>query len=349
MYPSESKLEVVQADFEDEASVRKVFDGADSVMIIPPEKLERFSAIDVAIKVANENGASHIVLFSVSNALDQTAMGRKFNSWERVLETTALSYTILQSTVFHDLMFYFADQIKQPERQVHHWLGSGKFCSVDSRDVGEACAAVLREGPLAHHGQTYSLYGPQALSLQEMIDKLSQVLGYKIEALPDVTSDQVRLTLQGKLPSFNVEEVVQAHETIAMGRDVGMTPDLLKLIGHAHTIQRFFEDYKFRFQPSPMMMPQQMARSPMPVSTSTTVSSQQQQISPQSQQQFAQPSNVTRATVTTETTVTPFMQAGPLDIPVTTVDQQKTVEVTIQAKPGAVAIPEAQTQPTAQT
>jgi NAD(P)H dehydrogenase (quinone) len=355
MYPSSPKLEVVQADFEDEASMRAAFDGADSVMIIPPEKLERFSAIDHAILFANEAGASHIVLFSVSQALDQTAIGRKFNSWERVLETNSLSFTILQSTLFHDLMFYFADQVRQPEHTVHHWLGSGRFCPVDSRDVGDACAAVLREGPLVHHRKTYSLYGPQSLNFQEMIDKLSMVLGYKIEAVPDVTSDQVRLTMQGKLPSFNVEEVIQAHETIAMGRDIGMTPDLLKLIGHARTIQRFFEDYRMRFQQT--QMSPQVVQSPMPVS-STTVTQQQQQMAPQQVQSgyseqsgytTQQQSNISRATVTTESTTTPLIQSTPSDIPLTTVDQRKTVEVTTEIKPGAIAIPQAPTQPTVQT
>jgi NAD(P)H dehydrogenase (quinone) len=250
-YPNESRLEVVNGDFEDAASMQAAFQGVDSLLIIPPERLERFSLIDEAIRAAHTAGVGHTILFSVAKALDATALGRKFNAWERVLEQNAHAFTIVQSSLFHDLMFHFAEQAKQPERRIHHWLGSGRFCPVDSRDVGEACAAILREGPIEHHTHAYQLYGPQALNFPEMVQILSKVLGYPIDSSPDITSEQVRATLQGKLPSFNVEEVIQAHETVAKGMDTSMTPDLIKLTGHAKTIQAFFEDYKSRFESRP--------------------------------------------------------------------------------------------------
>jgi uncharacterized protein YbjT (DUF2867 family) len=270
MYPNAPNLEVAQGDFENEPSIGAALDGADTLLIIPPEKLERFSAIDATIKLANDYGVGHTVLFSVSKGLDQTAIGRKFHAWERVLEHHSQAYTIVQSTFFHDLMFHFAPQIKSPNHQIHHWLGTGKFCPVDSRDVGEALAAVLREGPLIHHRQTYSLYGPQMLSFQDMVDKLSIVLGYQVQAYPDITSEQVRNSMDDKLPSFNIEEVVQAQETIGMGHDMNMTPDLLKLIGYAHTAQRFFEDNYFTFmghQRAPLYQVMQTPASPSSVTS----------------------------------------------------------------------------------
>jgi uncharacterized protein YbjT (DUF2867 family) len=247
-FPKATRLEIVTGDLEQPQTIAKAFEGVDSLLLIPPEKVERFSVIDETIKAAYAAGVGHVILFSVSKALDATAIGRKFNAWERVLEQNAHSYTIIQSSLFQDLMFVFADQIKQPERRVHHWLGNGMFCPVDARDVGEACAAVLREGPIEHQGRTYSLYGPQALNFGQMTQILSKVLGYEITATPDITSEQVRATMQGKLPSFNVEEVIQAHECVAKGTDIARTPDLLKLTGQARTIQAFFEDYKTYFE-----------------------------------------------------------------------------------------------------
>jgi uncharacterized protein YbjT (DUF2867 family) len=247
-FPNETRLEILIADFEKSDSVQAACEGVDSLLVIPPEKLERFSVIDEAFKTAYNVGVSHTILFSVSKALDNTAIGRKFNAWERVLEQNSHSYTIIQSSLFQDLMFHFAEQVRKPEHRVHHWLGNGRFCPIDARDVGEACAAVLREGPIEHHGHTYSLYGPQALSFGDMVNTLSKVLGYKLEAIPDITSEQVRATMQGKLPSFNIEEVVQAHEAVAKGMDIGTTPDLIKLTGHSTTIQAFFEEFRNKFE-----------------------------------------------------------------------------------------------------
>jgi uncharacterized protein YbjT (DUF2867 family) len=312
MFANATNLEVVHGDFEDEASVRAAFDGADSIMIIPPERLERFSALDHAITLASELGATHTVLFSVSQGLDQTAIGRKFNAWERVLEHHSESFTIIHCTFFHDLMFYFADQIKHDDHQVHHWLGNGKFCPVDARDVGEAAAAVLREGPLVHHCKSYSLYGPQALSFQDMLDKLGIVLGYKVYAQPDITSEQVRNTMDGKLPSFNIEEVVQAQEVVGMGGDARMTPDLLKLVGHAHTVQSFCEDNKHVFmsagsppsqrvvsaKASPMVM---VTAAVSPQRMSTTSATPSQMVESSSSQQNSS-SQMTTETVPSETT-----------------------------------------------
>jgi len=247
-FQDQSRLEVILGDLENPDSIHQVLQGVDNLLIIPPEKLERFSMIDEAIKTAKNVGVNHTVLFSVSKAFDSTAIGRKFSAWEHVLEQNSYSYTIIRSSLFQDLMFHFAEQVRRPQHQIHHWLGSGRFCPVDARDVGEACASVLREGPLEHHGHAYSLYGPQAVNFGEMAQTLGKVLGYPVEAVSDVTPEQVRATLQGKLPSFNVEEVVQAHEAVALGNDTAPTPDLIKLAGHARTVQAFFEDYKGRFE-----------------------------------------------------------------------------------------------------
>jgi len=287
-FAGKSRLEVVLGDFELPDTIQRAFEGADSVLIIPPERLERFSLIDEAIRAAYVAGASHTILLSVSKALDATAIGRKFNAWERFLEQNSHSFTVIQSSLFHDLMFHFADQIKRPEHKVHHWLGSGRFCPVDSRDVGEACASVLREGPIEHHSHTYSLYGPQPLTFGEMCEILSKVLGYQVEAIPDISSEQVRATMQGKLPSFNVEEVVQAHEVVARGMDINITPDLIKLTGHAKTIQKFFEDYRYRFD----SMAQGPTTMPVPQAATTAVPSVKE-----IQQQTTQQTTVTTQVV----------------------------------------------------
>lgn len=242
MFGNATRLEIVIGDIEQTETIRAALQGVDTLLIIPPEKMERFSLIDETIKIAYDAGVSHTILFSVTKSLDSTAIGKKFHAWERVLEKHSHSFTIIRSSLFQDLMFYFAEQITKPEHKVHHWLGNGRFCPVDSRDVGDACAAVLREGPIEHHAHIYSLNGPQVLSFSEMVAILSKVLGYHIEAVPDITSDQVRATLEDKLPSFNVEEVVQAHECVANGNDTMMTPDLIKLTGQSRTVQAFFED-----------------------------------------------------------------------------------------------------------
>jgi hypothetical protein len=261
-------------------------------------------------------------------------MGRKFNAWERVLEHHSNAYTIVQSTFFHDLMFNFADQINRPNHQVHHWLGSGKFCPVDVRDVGAANAAVLREGALIHHDRTYSLYGPQALSFQDMLEKLSVVLGYPIMAQSDITSDQVRDTMEGKLPSFNIEEVVQAQEVVATGHDMGMTPDLLKLVGYAHTVQSFFEDNKEVFMRA-------VSSTPQPQTTQTSTASP-------SIIGGMSPSRVATSTTVIEQKLisTPAKVMESTTIPETSIDQSTEVpSQPMEVKPGAVAMPPAATQP----
>jgi len=257
IYGANASLEIVLGDFENENTIREALVGVDSVILIPPEKLERFSLIDHAIKIAHEQGVSHSILFSASSALGPTAMGTKFRAWERVLRRNSSSWTVLQSTLFFDLMFSFANAIKTPLHHVHHWLGNGKFCPVDSRDVGDACQVVLREGPLEHHGRTYVLCGPQAVNFNEMCEILSSIVGFQIRTFPDVTLDQVRDLMEDKLPSFNIEEVIQAQEAITNCNDVEANTDLLKLVGCARPLRQFFEDYKSKFLPSYEMREEQ--------------------------------------------------------------------------------------------
>jgi uncharacterized protein YbjT (DUF2867 family) len=64
-------------------------------------------------------------------------------------------------------------------RRIEAPMGSGRFPLVDTRDVGAAAAAVLRD-PDKHAGQAYALTGPEALSYDEVAGRLSAVVGHPI-------------------------------------------------------------------------------------------------------------------------------------------------------------------------
>lgn len=113
-------------------------------------------------RAATDAGAQHIV--SVSSC--GTADG------ESTLRESGVAYTMLWTSVVVDELVESADA----DGVIRGPAGDGRVAAVARADVADVAATVLSD-PGRHAGLTYTLTGPEALTLTEITERASAVLG----------------------------------------------------------------------------------------------------------------------------------------------------------------------------
>jgi uncharacterized protein YbjT (DUF2867 family) len=242
-YKGESRISFAVADYEQLETHQEALRDVDRLILVPPKNLSNFECVDSIILKAQEMGVGHTILLSIEQQLMTTAMGRRFTSWERVLRENSFNVTIVRSSLLMELMFQLYDKRR---KEVHHWLGDARFFPLDVRDLGASFATVAREGLLNHAGGSYTITGQQALTVNDMTQIMSMVLGFPIEAYPDISMDGFRAKL-APLSSFHVEEVVQVHQVIMNETNPLGSNELIKLVGRYHPFKSFVEFHKNEF------------------------------------------------------------------------------------------------------
>jgi NAD(P)H dehydrogenase (quinone) len=166
---------VKRAAYEDPASLREAFAGADKVLLVSGTEFgSRVRQHANAIQAAKEAGVRLIVYTSAPKA-DTTDMrlAEEHLGTERVLAESGVPYVILRNS------WYIENY--NLEQALEHGLfgaaGDGKIAGAPRADYAEAAAAVLTgEG---HEGQVYEL-GGDAFTLAELAAEITRQSGKQV-------------------------------------------------------------------------------------------------------------------------------------------------------------------------
>ncbi|WP_250027185.1 NAD(P)H-binding protein [Paractinoplanes maris] len=103
-----------------------------------------------------------------------TQLGAWHQPGEEALRTSGLEWTILRPTTFASNSLAWAGDLRHG-RPVPNVFGNGRQGVVDPADVAAVAAAALTTGD--HDGRTYTLTGPELISVPEQVAQLGEVLG----------------------------------------------------------------------------------------------------------------------------------------------------------------------------
>nr|MCW2727756.1 hypothetical protein [Aeromicrobium sp.] len=132
------------------------------------------------------------------------------------------------------LLPYFADEngvIRGP-------ADDGRVAAVARADVADAAVAVLRD-PAPHAGSTYTLTGPEALTLTEVAARAGAVLGRELR-FEDETVEEAYASRKAAYGAedWQLDAWVSTYTAIADGSCAEVTDDVRRLTGHpARTIE----------------------------------------------------------------------------------------------------------------
>ena len=227
-------MTLVQGNLLEPATVRRVFDGVDSVFLLNPVSQTEASEALFAITGMRAAKVKRVVYLSVHHA-DQAGWLPHFGSKvgvEAALKVSGLPFTILRPNNFYQNDYWFKDVLLQYGLYPQP-LGSVGISRVDVRDIAEAAAIALTSG--GHEGQSYDLVGPDAVTGESTAKSWSAALGKPIAYAGDDLDAWEKVQLQ-YLPDWMVfdfrhmYEHFQAKGLIASAEAIARQT---KLLGHA--------------------------------------------------------------------------------------------------------------------
>lgn len=240
-------LDTVVFDFADGASIAAALKGADKMFLLSGN-VPNQSAMEInAVEEAKKAGVKHIVKLSVLHADgEQYTIARWHRAPEKAIENSGIAWTFLRPTGFmQNFVNYNAGSIKaqgaiyEPE--------DAKVSFVDVRDV--AAVAVKALTSPGHESKAYELTGPEALTYEQVAEKLSRATGKQVKAVfTGAEAARQAMTAMG-FPPFMVDAVLDLQAVYATGLSAKVYPDIEKVTGRkARNLDDFLRENAAVFQ-----------------------------------------------------------------------------------------------------
>jgi len=240
-------LELATGDFDQPRTLEAALQGVEKAFLLTPVA-ERFVQWQRDfLGAAHRAGVKHLVKFSGmgADARSQSELLRLHNQTDELLRKSGVPFTILQPNSFYQNTFSFVGTIKSQGR-FYFPLRNAQQSMVDIRDISAVASKVFTSS--GHEGKTYVITGPEALTFQQVAEKLSLVLGLKVEYVdvpPSAAADGMR---QSGMPEWNVRAVSELLGYFASGAAATVTDTVPRLLGRpAISFEQFARDHRAAF------------------------------------------------------------------------------------------------------
>lgn len=233
--------EAVLGDFDDDASVAAALAGARAAYLVTPssERAEdqQLRFVEQAARAETEH---LVVLSQLGAAVDSPVRFLRYHAVvEERVRALSTPFTFLRPNLFFQGLYAFAGPIAAQGRFFAP-VGDARVSAVDVRDIGEVGATALADG--AHRGEELTITGPQALTHTEMAGSLSQALGRAVTFV-DVPADAFAASLDGVLPPWQVQGLVEDYAHYSRGEAAAVTTTVERVTGRpATTFTTFAHD-----------------------------------------------------------------------------------------------------------
>jgi uncharacterized protein YbjT (DUF2867 family) len=226
-------VEVAGGNLEDPASLTRAFVGIDRVGIILPLHPQEERLGLHAVRAAADAGVERIVFLSIHQLerLPDAVHVTSKREVEREMERLRLPAVVLRPNSF------FQNDLAVKSVIVHHGvypvpLGPVGCHAVDTRDVGEALAALLRQD--GGIGQRVPAVGPEALTGERAAQIWGQALGRDVRYGGDDLEAWAAQT-RAHLPAWMVDNLVTMYRHFAEHGLVASATEIAeceRLLGH---------------------------------------------------------------------------------------------------------------------
>jgi NAD(P)H dehydrogenase (quinone) len=226
-------VEVVQADYEDPASLERAFTGADKLLLISSSAVGRrvaqhTNAIDAAVRA----GVGFIAYTSLLKAdTSSSVLADEHRPTEDKLRASGVAYTILRNGWYLE---NYTENLAAPLQlgAFYGAAGTGRIAAAARADLAAAAVAVLTED--GHGGRTYEL-GGTAFTMSDLAAAVSDAVGKSLPYVNLPEADYQAALVQGGVPEGFAFVLANADTAIEAG-DLDTAPtDLVALIGRPPT------------------------------------------------------------------------------------------------------------------
>ena len=219
-------------EYADEETSVAALQGVDTLfMVSASEAVDRREQHRTFIRAATRAGVRHIVYTSFSGASPDATftLGRDHYDAETAIRESGTTWTFLRDNFYLDILPLFADGngvMRGP-------AGRGRVAAVARADVADVAVEVLRD-PTAHANATYTLTGPEALTLDEVAARAGAVLGRPL-SFEDESVEEAYASRRAAYGAedWQLDAWVSTYTAIADDSVADVTDDVRRVTGRA--------------------------------------------------------------------------------------------------------------------
>ncbi len=242
---SSTGAEIAIGDFTQPETLPAALEGADQVFLLSVLNKDQTAIQGNLIDAAKSAGVKHIVRLSALGAGPDSPLylGRLHYETEQRLEQSGVPWTHIRPHSFMQNLLGFAQTIAA-EGKLYSPLGEGKVAMIDSRDIAAVCVAALTGD--GHEGKTYEITGPEALSYNDVADKLSAVVDKKVSYV-DVSPEAAKEAMMSTgMPEWVADALNELYAFYRDGHGEYMTTTVKDLTDRE---PRTFMDFAAEYAP----------------------------------------------------------------------------------------------------
>ncbi|GIF39339.1 NAD(P)H-binding protein [Actinoplanes xinjiangensis] len=221
----------VRADFDDPASLRRAVTGVRAVFLLTAPAVPSPDHDLALLAAAREAGVASIVKLSAigtGERFGEVTVGAWHQAAERAVRTSGMAWTMLRPSSFAANARHWA-AIIDAGQPVPNLTGDGRQGVVDPRDIAAVAVEALTDP--VHAGRTYTLTGPELLSVPEQARQLEQVIGRPVTTVDLPPADATRQLLAAGLPPAAVDATVTGSAWARAGHNAILTGDVAAVLG----------------------------------------------------------------------------------------------------------------------
>jgi uncharacterized protein YbjT (DUF2867 family) len=241
-------IETAVIDFADRASIAKALQGVDKVFLLGPTVPNQSQLENNVVEEAKKAGVKHIVKLSVLGAPDEKFKLAKWHrAVEKNIESSGLPYTFLRCNEFmQNTINYYLPTIKS-DGAFYLPTKDSKNSAVDVRDI--AAVAVKALTASGHENKTYDLTGPEALSHEQVAQKLSSAAGKQIKYVDIPPAAYKEGAVAAGFPDWYVDLLLDLYAFYVAGGAQRVSKDVESVTGRrARSFDEFARDHAQAFK-----------------------------------------------------------------------------------------------------
>jgi len=231
--PSYDGAVAVPCSFGDRAGALSALDGVETLLMVSAsETADRLEEHRSFVGAAAEAGVRHIVYTSFAGAAADCVftLGRDHWATEEAIRATGMSFTFLRDNFYLD----FLPLTVGDDGVIRGPAGEGRLAGVARADVARVAVEVLA-APADHAGATYTLTGPEALTLAEVAAVISEETGRAVTFHDETVAEAYESRRSWEAPDWQYDAWVSTYTAIKAGEVATVTDDVRRVTGAAPT------------------------------------------------------------------------------------------------------------------
>ncbi len=240
-------VDLAVGDLGDPSSLRAALAGVDQLYLACGNHPEQARWEIAAIDAAAEAGVGRIVKLSALGAQvgSPVAFTDAHGRITEHLRTAGPAHVLLEPAFLMSNLLAGADGVRQADALFLPAAGA-KIAMIDPRDVAQVAAAVLTGD--GHDGRRYVLTGPEAVTVDEVAEQLSTVLGRRIGFVPVPDGAAVAQLVAAGVPEWYAANVVAQFGVLREGAQSGVQDVVRVLTGRdPRSVGAFLRDHAGAF------------------------------------------------------------------------------------------------------